>query len=41
MDDQASPEASGVSEAPDAARRRGTWIARYKPDLSVRVFSSS
>jgi uncharacterized membrane protein YbhN (UPF0104 family) len=41
MDDQAAPEASGVSEAPDAARRRGTWITRYKPDLSVRFFSSS
>jgi uncharacterized membrane protein YbhN (UPF0104 family) len=41
MDDQAAPEASVVSEAPDAARRRGTWITRYKPDLSVRFFSSS
>jgi hypothetical protein len=41
MDDQAAPEMSGVSEAPDAARRRGTWITRYKPDLSVRFFSSS
>jgi uncharacterized membrane protein YbhN (UPF0104 family) len=41
MDDQAAPEASVVSEAPDVARRRGTWITRYKPDLSVRFFSSS
>lgn len=41
MDDQAAPEASVVSEAPDAARRRGTWITRYKPDLGVRFFSSS
>jgi uncharacterized membrane protein YbhN (UPF0104 family) len=37
-DDQGTPVAQ---EAPDAARRRGTWIARYKPDLSVRFFSSS
>jgi uncharacterized membrane protein YbhN (UPF0104 family) len=37
-DDQGAPVAQ---EAPDAARRRGTWIARYKPDLSVRFFSSS
>ena len=41
MDDQVAPEASVASEAPDAARRRGTWITRYKPDLSVRFFSSS
>ena len=46
-DDQALPEATephAVSEpeAPGAAPpRRGTWIARYKPDLSVRFFSSS
>ena len=24
-----------------APGRRGSWIARYKPDLSVRFFSSS
>ncbi len=41
VDDQAAPEASGLSEARDAARRRGAWITRYKPDLSVRFFSSS
>ncbi len=41
MDDQAATKAPGAPEAPDAARRRGTWIARYKPDLSVRFFSSS
>jgi uncharacterized membrane protein YbhN (UPF0104 family) len=39
MDDRAAPEAPGAPAAP--ARRRGTWIARYKPDLSVRFFSSS
>ncbi|HEU5225965.1 MAG TPA: hypothetical protein VFV29_09215, partial [Actinomycetota bacterium] len=39
MDDQAAPEAPGAPAA--SARRRGTWIARYKPDLSVRFFSSS
>jgi uncharacterized membrane protein YbhN (UPF0104 family) len=33
MDDRAAPTG--------AAERRGTWIARYKPDLSVRFFSSS
>ena len=38
MDDRAAPEA-GAPAAP--ARRSGTWIARYKPDLSVRFFSSS
>ena len=36
MDDQAAPQAPGAP-----TRRRGTWIARYKPDLSVRFFSSS
>ena len=52
FDDQASPEAPGetpeapgVSGAPEepgsSGRRPGTWIARYKPDLSVRFFSSS
>jgi len=40
-DEQATPQASGVSEVPDGPRRRGTWITRYKPDLSVRFFSSS
>src|SRR5512132_812110 len=39
MDDQAAPEVSGAPAA--SARRRGTWITRYKPDLSVRFFSSS
>jgi uncharacterized membrane protein YbhN (UPF0104 family) len=39
MDDRAAPEAPGAPAA--SARRRGTWIARYKPDLSVRFFSSS
>jgi len=39
--DEAAPEAP---EAPGAAappERPGTWIARYKPDLSIRFFSSS
>ncbi len=39
MDDRAAPEVSGAPAA--SARRRGTWITRYKPDLSVRFFSSS
>jgi uncharacterized membrane protein YbhN (UPF0104 family) len=38
-DDQGAPEAPGAPDAPSG--RRGTWIARYKPDLSVRFFSSS
>ena len=33
LEDGAAPAA--------ATARRGTWIARYKPDLSVRFFSSS
>ena len=42
MDDQAAPKASGAPGSPDGpAERRGTWIARYKPDPSVRFFSSS
>jgi hypothetical protein len=42
MDDQAAPKAPGAPGSPDGpAERRGTWIARYKPDLSVRFFSSS
>jgi uncharacterized membrane protein YbhN (UPF0104 family) len=43
-DDQAAPEApttAEATEAPGAPPRRRTWIARYKPDLSVRFFSSS
>jgi uncharacterized membrane protein YbhN (UPF0104 family) len=45
LDDQATPElpgqtpdASGTSGTPEGP---GTWIARYKPDLSIRFFSSS
>ena len=45
MDDQAAtkaPGAPGSPESPDGpSGRRETWIARYKPDLSVRFFSSS
>ena len=52
LDDQATPEAPGetpqahgVTRAPEepgaSGRRPGTWIARYKPDLSIRFFSSS
>ena len=52
LDDQATPEspgetpeASGASGAPGgpgpSGGRPGTWIARYKPDLSIRFFSSS
>ena len=41
----ATPQASDepeASEAPGAhGARPGTWIARYKPDLSIRFFSSS
>jgi uncharacterized membrane protein YbhN (UPF0104 family) len=50
-DDQATPEALATPEAseePEASEapgahgaRPGTWIARYKPDLSIRFFSSS
>jgi uncharacterized membrane protein YbhN (UPF0104 family) len=43
--DEPAPEGASAVEATDAPAaspgRRGTWIARYKPDLSVRFFSSS
>ena len=40
MDETApeAPEAPGAAAPPE---RPGTWIARYKPDLSIRFFSSS
>ena len=42
MDDQAATKPPGAPGSLDGpAGRRGTWIARYKPDLSVRFFSSS
>jgi uncharacterized membrane protein YbhN (UPF0104 family) len=52
LDDQATPglpgetpDASGASgpleERGPSGGRPGTWIARYKPDLSIRFFSSS
>ena len=50
LDDQATPEAPGDADTSGAAgtrepgpsgERPGTWIARYKPDLSIRFFSSS
>jgi len=44
----ATPATPEVSEEPEASQapgphgaRPGTWIARYKPDLSIRFFSSS
>ena len=50
-DNQATPEALAApeaSEGPEASEAPGahgarplTWIARYKPDLSIRFFSSS
>jgi len=39
--DEAAPEASEASGAVAPPERPGTWIARYKPDLSIRFFSSS
>ena len=39
--DEAAPEAPEASGAVAPPERPGTWIARYKPDLSIRFFSSS
>ena len=39
--DEAAPEAPEAPGAVAPPERPGTWIARYKPDLSIRFFSSS
>ena len=39
--DEAAPEAPEAPGAVAPRERPGTWIARYKPDLSIRFFSSS
>ena len=39
--DEAAPEAPEAPAAAAPPERAGTWIARYKPDLSIRFFSSS
>ena len=39
--DETAPEAPEAPGAVAPPERPGTWIARYKPDLSIRFFSSS
>jgi len=39
--DEAAPEPPEAPAAAAPPKRAGTWIARYKPDLSIRFFSSS